>query len=573
MGFFQDIVKRAAGPIIDSAVAEQMLAIQKSTGAQAPAAMEVPAIMQVGGMFNAGVKKKYGGVIDFDTLRQFSVVYDVARACINHRKRQIANLEWSIVPKDEKAPPGTLAKDAATITAFFEEPSHGNDFKMFTDKLLEDLLVFDAGVLWKDKTYGGQLKEMITVDGATIRIKISPDGTLPEPPQVAYQQIINGELRGEYTTDEMYYKIVNPRNNTPYGLGPLEALVIAVDSALRSQLYNANMLSEGAVPEGFFGVPSDWSPDQIKDYQLWFDTMIAGNGMYSSRIKFMPGGKGVGYIPTKKAEDMRYLEFEKWLLLKTCAMFDVQPSDIGFMDDMGNNSGASQQELGNQRGLVPTANFLKSIYSEIIRKDFNQPLLKFEWKGLQVVDNEFELERSKMMIESGALTINEMRIEQGREPFSDDVANKPMIFTAGGPVLLEVVAHEATQAVLPKEVVPEGGAPAEGDPAAPAAKDPKEDDTGKATLEEIDLQKWETKVINFIKKGKVAPAFKSEAIPRAVQNLIGARLMLAKSREEVMAAFKPFRADAMERSLIERALKLRGDMSTHQRARYESAGS
>jgi len=35
--------------------------------------------------------------IDFATLRRFSVQYDVARAAINRRKRQLNALEWDIV--------------------------------------------------------------------------------------------------------------------------------------------------------------------------------------------------------------------------------------------------------------------------------------------------------------------------------------------------------------------------------------------------------------------------------------------------------------------------------------------
>ena len=553
--------------------------IEKAAGA--PSVTEVPAIMTIGGMYTGGSRRKSNTSLDFDTLKQFSVVYDVARACINHRKRQIENLEWSIVPKDDEADSANFKKQIATITTFFEEPCHNVDFKSFNDRIIEDLLVFDAAVLWKDRTYGGGIKELLPVDGATIRIKVAEDGTLPEAPEVAYQQILNGKIEGEYTVDEMYYKIMNPRNSTPYGLGPLEGLIIGVDSALRSQMYNLTMLQEGTVPEGFYGVPPEWTPDQIKDYQLWFDTIMAG-GQGGARIKFMPGGKGVGYMPTKKQEDMRFVEFEKWLLMKTCALFDVQPRDIGFEQNAQPGNAGSQQELGNQRGLVPMANFLKQIYTEVIRKDFGMPDLKFEWKGLQVIDDEFELKRAEMMIKNGAMTINEQRVAQGMEPFEDEIADKPMIYTTGGPVLLEVVANEAEQALVPKELVPATGAGTDpnADPGAKDGKKPQDgsqqatEDAGAAKLELMELEKWETKAQNFLKRGKGAnPPFQADHIDRAVHALIGARLSVCKSNEEITAAFKPFVDDAQERELIDRALTLKGDISAHKRTKYETAGS
>ena len=339
MGFFQRQLEKLASPLIQKAVSE----LAKASGESK--VTEVPAQMQIGYQFTGGARRKYGGVIDFDTLRTFSVVYDVARACVNHRKRQINNLEWSIVPKDDEADPKKFQRRIDEVTAFFEEPYANMEFKDWLDKLMEDILVLDAGVLWKEKTYGGKISGLLPVDGATIRLKVTQEATTPLPPDIAYQQIINGQVDGEYTTDEMYYKMMNPRNNTPYGLSPLECLVIGVQAALQSQMMNASLLSEGSVPEGFITLPDTWTPDQIKDYQVWFDTLLAGNFGQNSRIKFLPGGKGMGYYPTKKAEDMRMMEFEKWLLMKTCAMFDVQPSDIGFIDGMGQNLGDNQQEL------------------------------------------------------------------------------------------------------------------------------------------------------------------------------------------------------------------------------------
>ena len=141
--------------------AETPAPAQQSTGKVS--VFDVPPLQTLGYPFSGTNRSKYAAVIDFDSLRTFSVMYDVARACINHRKRQISNLDWAVIPKDPKADPEKYRATIDALTAFFEKPTHGMEFKTFLDRMLEDLLVLDAVVLWKDRTYGGQLKDRKSV--------------------------------------------------------------------------------------------------------------------------------------------------------------------------------------------------------------------------------------------------------------------------------------------------------------------------------------------------------------------------------------------------------------------------
>lgn len=558
MGVIQNITKKILSPVINSAVDSRLREeLAKGDLSTPPKAYDVPTGAFYGYPFSGGTNRKDVGSMTFEALRQFSVVYDVARACINQRKRQIDNLDWNIVPIDETDDGAKHEANIEMLREFFLEPVHNTDFKMFIDKIIEDLMVFDAIVLWKDKLFKGDIAELMPVDAATIRIKITQDGTLPEPPEAAFQQIIKGTVYGEYSTDEMIYKMMNPRNNTPYGLSPLESLMIGVDSALRSQLYNASILAEGSVPEGFFALPDDWSAEQIKDYQMWFDAMMAGNPKFQSRIKFMPGGKGVGYMPTKKPEDMKFIEFEKWLLIKTCAMFDVQPQDIGFIENVNYSNSQTQQQLGSQRGLVPTAKFIKRIFDEIIRKDFGIKDLEFEWQGLQATDEDFELRRDEIMLRAGAYTIDEWRAKQGLTPFNLEASKKPMIFASTGPVLLESITEDSGEIEDP--MVPGFETEEEDEETADDDTETGVKDNEESELEEV--MKWETKCLKRIRQGKVLPEFKTNKIEEAVQNLIQARLTLAKTKDDVRAAFKPIKESLRERVILGKALEVQGEIS------------
>lgn len=547
MGILQNMLSKAIKPLIDDA-------FQQNNGAAfgaKPDTFDVPINMQMGFPFSGFTNRKDAMSVSFETLRVFSVNYDVARACINHRKRQIQNLDWVILPKDEKVNPDKYKKQIDEITKFFLRPAYMNDFSIFIEKIIEDMLVFDAIVLWKDKTYSGQLMELLPIDAATIRIRVTEDGSIPEAPEVAYQQIIKGVLAGEWDTEQMIYNIMNPRNSTPYGLGPLESMILGVDSALKAQMYNSNMLSEGSVPEGFVSLPTTWTPDQIKTYQMWFDSLMAGNSKFNSRIKFLPGGQGVGYYPTKKPEDMRYLEFEKWLLMKCCALFDVQPSDIGFLENATYNNSEGQKQAGLQRGLIPTALFIKRMFTKIINEDFEAPDLKFEWLGLQVTDDSFELDKDKAYLPMGVLTIDEIRNKQGLEPFGLPYTQKPFVMSNGTPILLE-------DADKPVEAAPTD--PANQDPQPVNDNEGNEDDQ---SVEEMD--KWESKCLNALKRGKKIPEFHTDKIDNTIQTLVKMKLMIANSKEDVKEAFRPFKERMRENMLIGKALKLKEDISSHTR--------
>ena len=56
--------------------------------------------------------------------------------------------------------------------------------------LLEDMLVIDAATLYPRYNRGGSLYALDIIDGATIKPLIGEDGRAPEPPDPAYQQIL-----------------------------------------------------------------------------------------------------------------------------------------------------------------------------------------------------------------------------------------------------------------------------------------------------------------------------------------------------------------------------------------------
>ena len=507
--------------------------------------------------------------IDFATLRRFSVQYDVARAAINRRKRQLNALEWDIVnaESDDQTDNSAIIKEVKKD--FKSIGGYKVRFREFIDTLVDDLLVLDAMVLYKRPNVGGGLYSLEPVDAATIVLELDENGGTPMPPDIAYKQIIRGKTVAEFTADEMYYEMMNARTYTPYGLAPLESLVLGVTAALKSDIYNVHLLTEGNIPEGFFGVPENWTPDQIKEFQALWDAALSGDTRAMSKLKFVPSGKGAtGYTPAVKPEDMRYKELQDWLMHKTCMLFEIPPNELGFTDSVNKSTGEVQSDIAIDSGLRPLAMFFQEIFTDVIQTDMGFEGLAFKYTGLDLVDERGMAETNEILIRSGQATVDELRQEAGKKPLG---VNKP--FVLGNPTFIDEESQKTRAEAAAALTSLAAGGGKDDDEEEPEDK-PKEDpapgdvpDEQKEKSAEqnhiqlvTELRAFRKYAVNRKKAGKSLRAFKSDVLPANVVDEMNSRLAKAADADAVRSIFKEYMADYQVTFLAE-VTNLRKDLN------------
>lgn len=488
-------------------------------------------------------RMKPGAGVDFRTLRRFSVQYDVARAAINRRKRQLNQLEWDIVntdPDDKK----NYDKVSRPLRAEFAKiGGYRVRFREFLDVMVEDLLVLDAVTIEKINTRGGNLVNLKPIDAATIKMLVDDTGGTPEPPAVAYEQWIRGSKTADWTADEMFYEMLNPRTSTPYGLSPLESLVLGVSAALKSEIYNMNLLTEGNIPEGFFGVPDSWTPDQIKEFQALWDASLAGNTEALSRLKFVPQGS---YTPSKKPEDMRYKELQEWLMRKTCMLFEIQPQELGFTDTVNKATGEVQQDIGYRSGLRPLAHFFEEILTDVVQIDYGHPELRFHFKGLDDLDEKRQAEVAEIEIRSGQRTVDEVRTDRGWDKIGVD---KP--FVIGSPTFIDEESQQSRKdaAAALISMGQDTNPPPDNSGTATDNTNANDNQATAKSAEQThvelvtELRAFRKYAINRIKEGKGLRAFRSEVLPAETVQELNQRVGKAKDADAVRDIFSEFFKD------------------------------
>lgn len=506
------------------------------------------------------MKSKPGSAIDFDTLRRFSVQYDVARAAINRRKRELDTLPWDIVSEDPDVK--IDAKTARELRQTFKHlGGYRVRFREMLDLMVEDLLVLDGLSIYKRPTIGGGLHSLQVIDASTIRLRVDETGGTPEPPEVAYKQVIRGEIVAEFTADEMYYEMMNPRTNTPYGLGPLESFVLQVSSALKSEVYNMNMLTEGNIPEGLYTMPEKWSGDQIKQFQTIWDAALAGNTAATSKLRFVPDGE---YHQTMKPEDMRYKELQEWLMKKCCMLFEIPPQKLGFTETVNKSTGDVQQDIGKEGGLVPIAHFFEEIFTDVVQIDLGHPELRFKFMGLDDVNERAVAETNEILVRSGQRTANEVRKKDGLDPDPSPLANK-LLIAQGNPTFFDTqeelnAKQEAADAATAAAAA--GNAANNGTPEKTTAT---KDDTAKSVEAGhvqlvTEMRAFRKYAVNRLKAGKALRKFESQVLPSVTVDEINSRLSKAASPEAARDIFREYMQDYQVEFLANVA-ELRGSLN------------
>ena len=76
---------------------------------------------------------------------------------------------------------------------------------------------------------------------------------------------------------------------------------MTVNIALRRQLHQLQYYTEGTVPEALIGVPEAWTPDQIGQFQSYWDALLTDDTATRRHARFVPATISKSFVQTKEA--------------------------------------------------------------------------------------------------------------------------------------------------------------------------------------------------------------------------------------------------------------------------------
>lgn len=372
--------------------------------------------------------------VSFKQLRDLADGYDLMRLVIETRKDQLVKLQWQVRPSDEqKRKAGKPDARIAAATAFLEHPDSEHTFEVWLRALVEDLLVIDAATIYPRRTNGGDLYALELIDGATVKPVIDDHGRRPLPPAPAYQQVLKGLPAVDYRADELFYFPRNVRTGFVYGFPPVEQVIMTVNIAVRRQLHQLEFYTAGTVPDMLCPVPDAWSPDQIGEFQQYWDALLSNNTADRRRVRFVPSGIGKGAVQTKEAALKD--DYDEWLARIVCYAFSVSPQWA--VKTMNRATAEAAQEQALQEGLTSLQGWVKGVVDHCLAHAMGFPDLEFAWTEEDSTDPKEQSDIEVAYLTRGVKTINEVRADLGLDKVRN--GDTPLIYTAGGAVTLESV--------------------------------------------------------------------------------------------------------------------------------------
>jgi HK97 family phage portal protein len=352
--------------------------------------------------------------VSFAELRALADGHDITRLAIETRKDQIEKLDWSIRQRGKGRsrgkPVGETAARIARVSEFWRRPDGEQPFATWLRELLEDLLVLDAPAIELRRNRGGTVIGLDVVDGGSIKVLVDETGRRPRPPAPAYQQVIHGRPWKLLTSDELLYLPRNPRPHKAYGFGPVEQIIMTVNIALRRQAMQLQHFTEGNVPPGLLNAPEGWNAEQIRQFQEWFDSVLAGNTGSRTRLVWAPNGTKYQAFKEAPYKD----EFDEWLARIVCYAFSLPAT--AFTRQVNRATAETTHDTALAEGMAPLMGWVKSLADHVIQDRLGELDLEFAWADLRPADPAEQAKILDTYVRGGIYAVNEARDILGLDP-------------------------------------------------------------------------------------------------------------------------------------------------------------
>ncbi len=447
---------------------------------------------------NLGYKDKAFS-LTYTTLKRMSKT-PIINSIIKTRKNQVADFAE---PQEDKYSSGFVIRKknkngvkqemtdeekqiAYSITDFLMRGGKADvwgkdDFDTFIRKIVEDSLTYDQMTFEIIRNRKGEVESFIATDAATFRIADSYfdkdydnvfftrngaqvwEDRQDFGPKVhgyypAYVQIYQQAKVNEFYPWELCFGVRNPSTSiyaNGYGCSELEDLINVVTSMLWGDEYNRKFFSQGSAPKGLLRIKGTNNESALQQFKQQWQSMITG---------VMQGWKtpvveaDVDWIDLQKNNrDMEYSAWMEYLIKIACAIYSIDPTEIGWDISRGSGNGglfegsqAERLQHSKDKGLYPLLKFIQRKLNKYIVEQINPDfeLVFMGLNGMSITD-ELEMDIKKL---NSFQTINEIREKYELEPIENgDMPENGVYLSAKN-----AAAMQAQQGMGGEEMLEEG---------------------------------------------------------------------------------------------------------------------
>jgi hypothetical protein len=412
------------------------------------------------------------GVLSFSVLRRMGDIH-IVKSIVSTRVEQIMNfMDFS---EDEQKEGFTIRKKKSLFSTGDEKLTNEDKKKIskivdflekggwtdkwdnvdslqeFVSKIMSDSLTLDQLAFEMVRNRMWELQKFRAVDASLIRFLDSVDprqregfeqyrfkGHLPRYCMVWEEMILHNPITKEpilYYPWELGFGIRNKTSDVRrngYGVSELETLVNIITWILWGFSYNANFFSQGSQPKGFINIKNpNISNSTLQEFrQAWTQTMA---GVYNSHRTPVINGIDLEWVDLQKLSnrDMEFNEWIKFLIIMTCSVYRIDPSELGFnfkesQQIFGQDGQRERLKHSREKGLKPLLIFLQGIITKYIVSELDENY-EFAFTGIEVEDEEAQVKLDSEKLSSGMISMQDIfKKYNGRDfdPEKDIILNQ-----------------------------------------------------------------------------------------------------------------------------------------------------
>lgn len=412
------------------------------------------------------------GVLSFSVLRRMGDIH-IVKSIVSTRVEQIMNfMDFS---EDEQKEGFTIRKKKSLFSTGDEKLTNEDKKKIskivdflekggwtdkwdnvdslqeFVSKIMSDSLTLDQLAFEMVRNRMWELQKFRAVDASLIRFLDSVDprqregfeqyrfkGHLPRYCMVWEEMILHNPITKEpilYYPWELGFGIRNKTSDVRrngYGVSELETLVNIITWILWGFSYNANFFSQGSQPKGFINIKNpNISNSTLQEFrQAWTQTMA---GVYNSHRTPVINGIDLEWVDLQKLSnrDMEFNEWIKFLIIMTCSVYRIDPSELGFnfkesQQIFGQDGQRERLKHSREKGLKPLLIFLQGVITKYIVSELDENY-EFAFTGIEVEEEEAQVKLDSEKLSSGMVAMQDIfKKYNGRDfdPEKDIILNQ-----------------------------------------------------------------------------------------------------------------------------------------------------
>lgn len=353
------------------------------------------------GMFNNESEKE----ITFDKMRFLAKNVTEIASCVNTLNSFLTRVKFDF--RDVKSKEVNRL-NVRRVSNIFLNNQH-LPFRKLQESIITETCITDALTIYPVRSLAGEVIRFRILDGKNVKVVLNDYQEI-----YGYTYMLDGTNKIiNYKIEDLLYMPKNLSADRFYGCSYVEQLAETAELLLSKRKETKDFYENGNYPNLLIGLPNDLTQQDVKSFEKYWNSTTMG--IKKSIAKFLPGGSSIHFTKENvTGEDLQIERYQR----EVYSIFRLSPSLL--IKDSNRATAEVSSRIAEEVGMLDMLDWVRDTINHLIKFYIKDDTVECFYTIDTVVDQEKEARVHQIYLDSGVLTINEVREVLGKKPFKDD---------------------------------------------------------------------------------------------------------------------------------------------------------